>query len=231
MPTEIYKIGTITTLDGIEIELSPLKIKYLKQFMAEFQSIKKNMTDEQSLDALSECTRIAMKQYYPELSKSVDLIQENFDLQTIYLVLDYAAGIKINDESKETVTDQALKEKNDLSWEDMDLAKLETEAFLLGIWKNYEELETSISMQELISILEARRELSQDEKRFMAALQGINLDEGREDPQKKWEDMKARVFSRGQAANSNDILSLQGQNAAKAGFGIGMGLEYEVVKG
>ena len=39
--------------------------------------------------------------------------------------------------------------------------------------------------------------------------------------------MKARVFSRGQTSDGNDVLALQGANAQKAGFGIGMGLEYE----
>jgi type 1 fimbria pilin len=39
--------------------------------------------------------------------------------------------------------------------------------------------------------------------------------------------MKARVFSGGQTSDGNDVLSLQGPNAARAGFGIGMGLDYE----
>jgi hypothetical protein len=39
--------------------------------------------------------------------------------------------------------------------------------------------------------------------------------------------MKARVFSGGATDNPDDILALQGQNAQKAGFGIGMGLGYE----
>jgi hypothetical protein len=43
--------------------------------------------------------------------------------------------------------------------------------------------------------------------------------------------MKARVFSGGATSDSNDIIALQGINAQKAGFGIGMGLSYEVVKG
>jgi hypothetical protein len=39
--------------------------------------------------------------------------------------------------------------------------------------------------------------------------------------------MKAKVFSGGKASNANDVLALQGVNAQKAGFGIGMGLGYE----
>jgi hypothetical protein len=39
--------------------------------------------------------------------------------------------------------------------------------------------------------------------------------------------MKARVFSGGKASGANDVVALQGVNAQKAGFGIGMGLSYE----
>jgi hypothetical protein len=39
--------------------------------------------------------------------------------------------------------------------------------------------------------------------------------------------MKARVFSNNGTKDPKDVLALQGQNAAKAGFGIGMGLDYK----
>jgi hypothetical protein len=39
--------------------------------------------------------------------------------------------------------------------------------------------------------------------------------------------MKARVFSRGQTNDANDVLSLQGPKAKSLGFGIGNGLDYE----
>lgn len=88
-------------------------------------------------------------------------------------------------------------------------------------------------MPELVATLEAKRNKDYEERKFLAAIQGINLDEasGETKGQKEWEDLKARVFSGGQSSDSNDILSLQGQNAAKAGFGIGAGLEYADLKG
>jgi hypothetical protein len=83
-------------------------------------------------------------------------------------------------------------------------------------------------MPELRALLDSKRERDYQEKKFAAALQGVDLDEqsGRkeEDP---WEAMKARVFSGGKTSDSNDILAYQGANASKAGFGIGMGLGYE----
>jgi len=230
MPTEIYGLDYVYTMDMMEIELSPLKIKYLKELMNRFETIKTSESDEQAISVMTECVRIAMQQYYPEFSHSTEDVEDNFDLVSIYKILDAAAGIKINDE--ESVLEQAKEEQSESTWDNFDLAKLETEIFLLGIWKNYDELERSISVPELTAILNSKRELTFEERKFSAALQGVDLDgQQQEDPQKKWEDMKARVFSGGATSDSNDIIALQGINAQKAGFGIGMGLSYEVVKG
>ena len=83
-------------------------------------------------------------------------------------------------------------------------------------------------MPELTSLLVAKREKEYEERKFFAAIQGIDLDTNSQGSkgQKEWEDMKSRVFSGGTAKDSSDIVSLQGQNAARAGFGIGNGLEY-----
>ena len=83
-------------------------------------------------------------------------------------------------------------------------------------------------MPELIAVLSAKKENDYEEKKFLAALQGVDLDgeTGEQKGQKEWEDMKARVFSGNGTVDSNDITSLQGYNAQKAGFGIGAGLEY-----
>lgn len=230
MPTEVYSIDYAYTIDNEEIELSPLKIKYMRQFMQVFNQVAEAKNDEESVDIISECVRIAMKQYKPEFSKSLEIVQDNFDVHNLYKILEVAAGIKLNKDDQEPASSS---EQGD-SWENLDLLKLETEVFLLGIWKNYDELESSISMPELVSILSTRRDLDYDEKRFMAAIQGVDLDEqagnGEVKGQQEWENLKARVASNGQTEDANDILALQGQNAKKQGFGIGMGIDYEVVK-
>ena len=86
-------------------------------------------------------------------------------------------------------------------------------------------------MPELIATLSSRRDLDYQEKKFLAAIQGVDLDaqSGESRGQKEWEDLKARVFSGGTAKDSNDITSLQGINASQAGFGIGAGLSYDNV--
>jgi hypothetical protein len=236
MPTQIYKLGLVHTIDGQEIEIIPLKIKYLREFMDLFSKVKEAATETEALERLVECVRVAMKQYKPDLAKSSELIEDNFDLYNIYQIMDFAAGIKLTENTDQTVSEQIAEDPNNTTWESLDLVKLETEVFLLGIWKNYEELELSISIQELMSIISNKRDLDYQERKFFAAIQGIDLDggaseDGKERGQKEWEDLKARVFSRGQTQDSNDVLALQGPNAQKYGFGIGMGLDYQTVKG
>jgi hypothetical protein len=227
MATTIYKSESIYLFNGTELEIIPLKIKYLREFMQEFENIKNTKNDDESIQVLVECVRICMKQYYPPISDTVESIEDNLDMPTVYKILDISAGIRINDNSENPVKDQAVDSGS--NWDDLDLAKLESEVFLLGIWKDYQELELSLSMPELMATLEVSRELDYSEKKFLAAIQGVDLDSGSQENrgQQEWENMKARVFSGGKTNDSNDILSLQGPKANQLGFGIGMGIDYE----
>jgi hypothetical protein len=196
----------------------------MREFMDIFVLIENSKNDEESIDILLECCKVCMKQYSPDLFLNLD---DHIDLNTLYKIIEIAAGIKFNSTSEVEIKEQS-KEKEE-GWFDLDLAKLESEVFTLGIWKNYEELETSLSIPELMQTLSSKRELDYEEKKFLAAIQGVDLENNSESGkgQKEWEDMKARVFSGGQTSDGNDVLSLQGPNAARAGFGIGMGLDYE----
>ena len=224
MATSIYEKIRFSLIDGTVIESGPLKIKYLREFLEIFETIKEAKSDDESISVLVSCCLIAMKQYAPHI-KTLEDVEDNLDLPTIYKVIDIAAGIKINQKSEDTVKSQAVDSGS--SWETLDLAKLESEAFLIGIWKDYEELEESLSMPELTATIKIKRELDYSDKKFAAAMQGVDLDKNSGNSN-AWEDMKARVFSGGKAVDGNDILALQGKNAEKAGFGIGMGLDYEV---
>lgn len=229
MATTIYKTKRIYLFDGTEIEIMPLKIKFLREFMDAFDKIKDTKNDDEAMIVLLECTRIAMKQYYPSISKSIEELEDNIDLPTVHEILDLAGNIKVGGESEEDVKTQAQKGDPGPSWEEFDLAKLESEVFLLGIWKDYNELEESLSLSEIMAIISSKRDLDYQEKKFFAAIQGVDLEDSSESDrgQKEWENLKARVFSGGATNDSNDVLSLQGQNAKKAGFGIGLGLDYE----
>jgi hypothetical protein len=233
MPTQIYKSTIVETIDGERLYVTPLKIKYMKQFMVEFDEIKKTKSDAESIEVLAKCCLISMQQYKPEI-KTIEQLEDSFDMNAIYLIIEYGAGINVR--KTDIVADESSPKKSnneDNSWDSLDLVKLESEAFLLGIWKDYEELESSLCMQELTAILEAKREEDYQNKKFMAAIQGIDLDEQtgnkKEDP---WEAMKARVAAKVSGVENggaNDIASFVGQKAKKAGFGIGMGLAYEKI--
>ena len=91
-------------------------------------------------------------------------------------------------------------------------------------------------MAELVSILEAMNEKEYADKKFAAAMQGVDLDKetGRKNKPRKteqkkastFEDIQARVFSGGLAQDANDILSLQGSLGARKGFQMGKDMGY-----
>lgn len=223
MATKIYDVEDLILLDNSIIHLEPLKIKFLREFMDVFENVKKAKDDEEAVDKLTDCVVVCMKQFKPELAIK-ETVEDICDMAMIYKIVELAANIKINNDGKESVVDQA---DSKASWADFDLVAIESELFLLGSWKNYEELELSMSLPEVISILTSKRDLDYQEKRFFAAMQGVDLDKNSKQEPNAWDKLKAKVFSGGATDDSNDILALQGINAQMAGFGIGNGLSYE----
>ena len=63
-----------------------------------------------------------------------------------------------------------------------------------------------------------------NQRKFTASLKGISLDEEVESASPSFDDVKRRAL--GINASGDDVISLQGQFAADAGFGVGMGLGY-----
>ena len=225
MATKIYNTKTIKLLNGDIIDIVPVKIKYLRELMETFEDIKNVKNDQDAVDVLVRCAAVAMKQYYPQ-AKTLQDVEDLVDLNMVYDILDYSANIRIKEKNDQNVKQKSIDGEKGSGWESLDLAKLESEVFLLGIWKDYMELEASLSMPELMATIAVIRDLDYQEKKFLAAIQGVDLDKnsGKQD---EWENLKARVFSKGKTNDGNDVLALQGANAQKAGFGIGMGLDYE----
>jgi Ca2+-binding EF-hand superfamily protein len=98
------------------------------------------------------------------------------------------------------------------------------------MWDNFEELEEKLSMPELIAILNASRKKTEREQHFAAAIQGIDLDKGKNSKEKTF----AQIMREGMGGEigegeslEDDVLELNGYAAAQAGFGIGLGLSYE----
>lgn len=83
-------------------------------------------------------------------------------------------------------------------------------------------------MPELINTFKAMRKTEDEKRKFLASLQGVNLDEEEQQEGKSFEDVRRKAL--GINASSDDVLSLQGPMAQEAGFGIGMGLGYSEEK-
>ena len=69
------------------------------------------------------------------------------------------------------------------------------------------------------------QEKERQDKIFLASLQGVDLRDNQEENKgPTFEDIRLRAM--GIEATTDDVVSLQGQMAAEAGFGIGAGLGY-----
>lgn len=109
---------------------------------------------------------------------------------------------------------------------------MEAEVFLTGIWKNYDELEESLSMPELLATLEASRDAKWKDYRFHAAMQGVSLpDSPASNEGRTFEEIKrdAMIRAQGGDPSTKDITNLTGMVAQTEGFGINMeeGVVYE----
>lgn len=64
---------------------------------------------------------------------------------------------------------------------------------MLGIWKNFEEIEENLTIAELEKLLEVKRDQDWQNKKFSAALKGIDLDEPGDKEAPTFDDIKRRA--------------------------------------
>lgn len=96
MTTTVNETKTVKLIDGTDIELRPLKISLLREFMKKFEGIAAVAEDnEKSMDLLIECVLIALRQYKPELATDAKALEEVMDLPTVYKIVEEASGIKL----------------------------------------------------------------------------------------------------------------------------------------
>jgi len=82
-------------------------------------------------------------------------------------------------------------------------------------------------MAELVQTFKAMQKTEAEKRKFLASIQGVELNEESSEEQSSFEDIRRRAL--GITASGDDVVSLQGSFAAEAGFGIGAGLGYRVV--
>jgi hypothetical protein len=79
-------------------------------------------------------------------------------------------------------------------------------------------------MPELIQTLKSMQKTESEKRKFLASIQGIDLNEEEQQEGPTFEDIQRRAL--GINASGDDVVSLQGSLAAQSGFGIGVGLGY-----
>jgi inhibitor of KinA sporulation pathway (predicted exonuclease) len=96
MATTINETKQVKLIDGTTIDVRPLKISLLREFMKKFEGIAKVADDnEKSMDLLMECVVIAMRQYKPDLAENAKALEENLDLPTVYKIVEEASGMTV----------------------------------------------------------------------------------------------------------------------------------------
>lgn len=105
---------------------------------------------------------------------------------------------------------------------------------MLGIWKDFDELESSLCLPEIVAILESARKRAYDDKVFFAKINGIDMEKSSVTKASEGllNAVREAMGKEKEARNevpANDITRLRGRKARETGFGIGMGLDYEVV--
>ena len=94
MATKVYETIQLELQDGTVITVKPLNLKTLRLVMKEWQKVSTIENEDDFLDVLIRCTSIAMQYLAPD---KADSVEEVFDLQTMYKILEIAADIKLND--------------------------------------------------------------------------------------------------------------------------------------
>lgn len=102
MATSVYETVKIELMDGTEIEMRPLKISLLREFMKKFDKVVDVASSNvDSMDILVDCAIIAMKQYAPELSIDKKKFEDIVDIKMVYKIIEVASGIKLDSEGND----------------------------------------------------------------------------------------------------------------------------------
>jgi hypothetical protein len=84
---------TVTMVDGTTLQVKPLKISLLREFVKRFGDLALVADDnDKSMDVLLDCVQIAMKQYNPDLSENKEALEDLLDLPTVYEIIEAASG-------------------------------------------------------------------------------------------------------------------------------------------
>lgn len=101
----------------------------------------------------------------------------------------------------------------------MEIVKKQRRAFLIGAWPNFDEMENSLTLDELDAIIVGMNEQEADRQRFLAAVNGLDLEEDRDESLPSADEVRARVAAR-LAGKSEEEIKAQTEVEELASMGI-----------
>lgn len=122
--------------------------------------------------------------------------------------------------------------------DEIDLSKIEEYVLQLGIWKSIQELEDSVSIDELHRFYIVKQREDYEHKRFLAAMQGVKMEEFQDPDEvaakndfesvKRRAEIKRRLIMQGK--NPDDYANIEEMEAESDLAGLeeaGFGVEWE----
>jgi hypothetical protein len=114
LATTVYTIEEVALQDDSKVQLKPLNIKTLRQFMKVMEDFgDPDKTEQESFEILLNASAICLKKERPEFwddskSEHTEEFEDVADIPTIYKILDVCGGIKLNDPNLIAAATEAL---------------------------------------------------------------------------------------------------------------------------
>lgn len=96
MATKITKTEEIVLEDARKIEVRPLNIKLLREFMGVIQKFGEVDDDIGGLDIMIDAVSVALKKVAPDIAENKEYLEENLNMDNIATILSVAGGVDIS---------------------------------------------------------------------------------------------------------------------------------------
>jgi hypothetical protein len=135
MANEVYKVEEVTLDDGSKVLVKPSPIKILRKGTQMITELGRPDSEEEAIHSLLDIVCLCLKKQRPDFEKeedqedgskrtvtNYDLMEEIFDIDTVFYVIEKDLGVKLNDPKLMEITqeqveamEEALKEQDSTS--------------------------------------------------------------------------------------------------------------------
>jgi hypothetical protein len=159
----------IVLADGSARYISKLTIKQLRQIDALLDDLPPNSFRDKDIDHMRDILVIVFERIDQYLISDLDRLEDLFDIPTFNEVLDFILGGGKEKKSQE----------DGIKFKDIPFSEMEAMLLVEGVgnWKNLEEIEESLILDELLLIQEIMGKTKHNHYRMLASFQGIDMGE------------------------------------------------------